>query len=265
MIDSMLYQAQIPAAAYTAGQRIPLGLVRGPSVVRDGNGKATLKRIFMIADNSGVDLNVHVTNGSWIDEVINPAPPIQSGVLLLKDAKNIQDGHDCELTVNSQFSIYAEVVDAVTSTNDFSVYCLIDIEYDAVPAVINPRDQTGTPMTIQMKETVTGSVMGSPLVWTTVSKDVFKAGYKYLLTEMGARLASSGTNSQFGFISVTGAAGQAGLQRIIPVYIGGASLAFPIDYSTVLVKGPMDVNVAAVVASAGNPDLDIQMDFVRRG
>lgn len=265
MIDSMLYQLKVPAGAYTAGQKIAMPLVRGPSVVRDGNGKATLKRIFTIADGSGVDFNVHVTNGSWVDEVINPAPPVYNGTQLISDAKNIQSGHDCELQINSAFSVVAEVYTTKTSTVDFSVYCLIDIEYDAIPAVIDPRNQKGTPMTIQMAETVPGSVAGSDLTWTTLNKDLFKAGYKYLLTEVGTHLTSAAVTCTFGFLSITGAAGQAGLERIIPMYVSSASLAFPIDYSTVLVKGPMNVNLAYVVAAAGNADVDVQLDFVRRG
>lgn len=266
MIDSMLYQGILAAGSYTAGQEIPMSLVAGPSVVRDGNGKATLKRIFTVADHSGADLNVHVTNGSWIDEVINPAPPAAT-TSLLKDSKNIQSGHDCELVINSQFSVKAKVISAVTTTTAQSVFCQIDIEYDAIPAVMNPRDQVGVPMTIQLQESVPCTVYGTPLAWAKFPKDIFKAGYKYLLTEAGIDITplGGGISSGLAFLSITGAAGQAGLQRIIPMYCAGGAMAYPIDYSTVLVKGPMDVNVAVLASATATAVTDIHLDFVRRG
>lgn len=266
MIDSMLFQGILPAGNYTAGQEIPMSLVAGPAVVRDGNGNAKLKRIFTVADHSGADLNVHITNGSWIDEVINPAPPAAI-TSMLRDSKNIQSGHDCPLVVNSQFSVKAKVINAATTTDAQDVFCQIDIEYDAVPAVTNPREETGVPMTIQLSESIPATVYGNPLAWAKFPKDVFKAGFKYLLTSAGMDIAplGGGITSGLGFVSITGAAGQAGLQRIIPIYLAGGAMAYPIDYSTVLVKGPMDVNVAMLTSAAATATADLQLDFVRRG
>ena len=72
MIDSMLYRAIIPAGTYAAGAKIPLVLVDGPSVVRDGYGEAKLKSVFTITDNLNLGPSfVEVKNQNWVDSMIN--------------------------------------------------------------------------------------------------------------------------------------------------------------------------------------------------
>lgn len=97
--------------------------------------------------------------------------------------------------------------------------------------------------------------------WSVVSVDILKAGYRYLLAQ-ASFMASNATT--IGFIEISGAAGQNGLARIIPVRAtGNNGIRYLIDYSTPLVKGPMNIAIAAV-GTAGTTNPYLYLDWVKR-
>lgn len=258
-VDSMLYQVSFPAGSYTAGATGAFTLIRGPSVVRDGCGTPRLVKIVTFADAAGLDVDVHIKNGQWNDEIINGAPVM--GTITLDDHSHaIQKGGNLELVKNSGFDVTFEILLTATTTAAVDVFCQIDIDYDAYPSVDSPRDESGFPMSIEMQQTITNTAAGSPLVFQSLNVDVFKAGYKYLLTD--AFFDALGVAAPVGFLSITGAAGQGGLERLIPVYPGLGGISFNLDKSVPLTKGPMSINFA-VIAAASVP-AEIQFDFIRR-
>ncbi len=266
-IDTMIYAASFAAATYTKGTIIPMKQIEGPVVVRDGRGPAKLKRIVAFTDGSpgsGVDLplNAIVQNANWIDSVVNPCHLWTD--TMFQNGKAVQNGGDCPLVVNSGFDVNLEVKLTATSTDAFDAFVLIDIEYGDVPAVADPERQTGTPCTYNAEyavtNTVAGSVEASGLVWSKTSIDIFKAGYKYVMTD--AFVDALGSAAGIGFIAITDAASQMGLKRIIPVITDAGFLPLPLLYSEVMVKGPMTLNLAAIGAAAITAD--VQLDYIRR-
>ena len=265
-IDTSLYAAALPAGTYTKGDVISMGNIRGPAIVRDGYGKAILKRIICGTSNqasgaNGIKGHVVIKNSNWMDEVANlvmsPTP-----VSLAENSSNIQKGHDCDLFPNSGWEVKFIVDDTITTTAANDVYVLIDVDYPSVQAIRNPREEQGTPVTIMRDDTVTVTAFGSlpSAAWTTFNIDILKAGYKYLLTELGGFITSAGV----AFVSISGAAGQNGLERIIPVIVNNlANMRYLLDYSTPLVKGPMNLNYLAI-GTAGTGSAVIEMDWVRR-
>lgn len=258
-VDSMLYQVSFPAGSYTAGTKGALSLIRGPSVVRDGCGTARLVKIFTVSDATGLNVDVHVKNGQWNDEIINAAP-VTNDTILSDNSHAIQKGGNLPLVLNSRFDVTYEIMEAATTTAAVDVFCQIDIDYDNYPSIANPRDEEGMPMSLEMSQTIPNTAAGSPLVFTSVSVDVFKAGYKYLLSD--AYFDSLGVTCNLGFLSITNAAGQGGLERLVPVYPAKSGLSFNLDKSVPLTKGPMTLNFAAVAAAA--VPAEIQLDFIRR-
>lgn len=267
-IDTMVYAASFAAGSYTKGQTFPMKLIDGPTVVRDGNGKATLKRIIAFTDaspGSGVDfpLNAHITNGNWNDKITNPCHLFTN--VMFQNGKSVQRGGDVELVVNSQFNVTLEAKLAATTTDAFDAFVLIDIEYDKVPSVADPEKQTGQPVTISGEYTVAntaaGTAQASGLTWSAFSVDLFKAGYKYLLTD--AFMDSLGSAQGIGFLTIYGASSQAGLKRIIPLVTDAGVLPLPLLYSEVMVKGPMTLAMAQI--GAASITADVQLDFIRRG
>ena len=122
MIDTMVFAGSFAAGTYTKGQFANLSLVDGPSVVRDGNGKATLKRVITVMDNGagvGFPINIHVKNGNWNDEIISPAHLFTE--TSFQNGKSVQGCGDCELVVNSAFQCIAEIRAAATTTSAFVV------------------------------------------------------------------------------------------------------------------------------------------------
>lgn len=260
-IDSMLYHATIAAGTYTTGQVINMNLVRGPSVVRDGCGTAKLKKIVTFINNSpgvAMPISVSVLNGNWNDPVINPAPNFSS--VSFQNGKSVQKGGNCELVVNSGFTVTAKIMNGNTSTSAVDVFCLIDIDYSSYPSVENPEDQDGTPCSIQFGRTIPYTAVGNAPAWSSESMDIFKAGYRYLLT--GAFMDALTAAAAVGFISITGAAGQGGLERIIPLITDAAYLGVDLIASTPMTKGPMTVNYA--VYGVANTAVDVQLDFIKR-
>lgn len=262
-IDSSLFAATIPAATYAVGDVVPLRIIRGPAIVRDGYGAAKLKRIITVGNLAGATFKIIVKNSNWVDSISNPA--LTPDATAFGNASGaIQAGQDAPLVPNSGWEVIAQCIYAGTEANDADVACLIDVDYPAVAAVLNPRNVQGMPVTIdkEISHTVTAKgVLATAAIWTTVNVDFLKAGSKYLLTE--ASFKDSGT-SLMGFISISGAAGQAGLERIIPFRSGSiAGLRYFLDYSTPLVKGPMNINLCSV-GSAGASTAYTYFDFVKK-
>lgn len=265
-IDTSLFAAPIPVAAYSVGDRIPLAAIRGPAIVRDGYGKAVLKRVVSLADSSAIAgmFKIIVRNSNWEDDMSNPVvDPNTSETALSVSSAAIQNGQDLPLVPNSGWQVIAECISAVTTTVAADVFCMIDIDYPSVLAIQNPKEVEGFPVTIDRTYNITATAIGASnaTVWNTYNVDIFKAGSKYLLTEAGFM---SG-NNPMGFMSISRAAGQAGLERIIPVRAaaGQRGIKYLIDYATALVKGPMDLNLA-VFGTAGLVATYAYLDFVRK-
>lgn len=265
-IDSSMFAAGLAAGTYTAGDVIPLGNIRGPAIVRDGYGVANLKRIFSTFSNSNSAANIpghiEIKNSNWMDSIANlVAPP--DGLALAETSANIQKGHDATLTPNSSWSVNFVVDETTTTTAAQDVIAVIDVDYPSVSAVQNPREAKGTPVTMVRHDSVTIQTYGNSGTanWTSYNVDIFKAGFVYLLTEMGGFSSSIALT----FISISGAAGQNGLERIIPCTTANTSrMRYFIDYSTPVVKGPMNINYLPFGSSSGSVTLVTEMDYVRR-
>lgn len=259
-IDSTLFAAAVPTGTYAVGDRIKMGVVRGPSVVRDGYGTALLKNTFAVATPALVG-HVEIKNSNWIDKVCSIAP--SPGATTLNSNSNAsQRGHDAVLQPNSGWEAEYVVDVAATTTADGDAFALIDIDYPSVIAVADPVQAKGVPCSNIRSDTITVTATGSSpsMVWTSFNVDILKAGFKYLLASAYFRAA----NAPIGFLSISGAAGQAGLERIIPVTPSSISnLRYEVDYSTPLVKGPFNINYAAVGTSATVAAV-LELDWVKK-
>lgn len=264
-IDSMLYACSIANGTTLAvGDVIPLALIRGPNVVRDGYGSAIMKRVFTCADTLTANGHVSVKNQNWIDELDNTVPQASTTALAV-NSSSVQRCGDVELQPNSSFAVNYVVDAPITTTGAMDVFVLIDIEYPSVNAVRDPKTETGAPMSIVRRDNVNHTAVGSATtaVWTTYNVDIFKAGFRYLLAEMGFRSFAAGAS--LGFFSISGASGQNGLERIIPVVTSpSGALRYDIDYSTPLVKGPMNVNYLSMATAGGSSQVVTELDFIRR-
>ncbi len=264
-IDTSLFGANLPVGTYTAGDVITLKNLRGPAIVRDGYGAAYLKRMIsgIVRGTSAAKITGHVVvkNSNWVDEMANIAAPV-SAVALAENSTNIQRGHDCKLTANSGWEVKFIVDETVTTTSANDVFCLLDVDYPQVQAVMNPRTAPGAPVTVVRNDSVSAAIIGSieTASWTTYNIDILKAGYRYLLTEMGAYSATVGV----GFVSISQAAGQQGLERIIPCIPGDTGhMRYLLDYSTPLVKGPMNLNYMMLASAAGTISVLSEIDWVK--
>ena len=265
-IDSSMFAAPLAAGSYAAGDTIKLANIRGPSVVRDGYGAAYLKRIFTVATSAVATAqiigHVVVKNSNWVDEVANIVAPPET-IALADTSSNIQRGHDAPLTPNSGWDVTFVVDEAKTTTTATDVVCVIDVDYPSVQAVQNPRDAKGVPATNIRNDTVTVNAYGTSnaAVWTTFNIDILKAGYKYLLVELGGYLDTAAIT----FVSMSGAAGQQGLERIIPVTTPNLSrMRYLLDYSTPIQKGPMNLNYLPFGSTAGTDTITCELDWVKR-
>lgn len=269
MIDTSLFGADIPAGTYAAGDIIPLGIVDGPAVVRSGRGAAKLKKITVgqLSDASGAASwwKIHVKNSDWIDSAISLAVPMRGITALDARTGSIQRGHDCDLTQNSAWEVYAECIDAATTTVANSVFALIDIDYPAVSSIVSPDDLYGVPASIQVSSgtipiKAAGTLVGSSA--NVVNVDVFKAGYEYALE----KLETTSSTVAEGFISISGAAGMNGLKRIMTFTSNPACIREKIEYASKLVKGPMDIGINAFAngGTATTGTINAIFDFVKR-
>lgn len=258
-IDSTLFAASVPAGTYAVGDKIPLSVIRGPAVVRDGYGAAKLKRIFTIMDDTQTG-HIIVKNSNWIDEISNFVPNPATTVLS-NNSNAIQPGHDADLQPNSGWEAYFIFDVNATTTAAFDLFAMIDIDYPAVQSVSNPKMAEGLPCSNVLRQTinVTGKGAGNALVWTTNNVDILKAGFRYLMSSVTFR-----SGPAVGFVSISGAASQRGLERIIPVLPNSvANLRYELDYSTPLVKGPFNINYAAV-GTAGTDTAVLEIDWVKK-
>ena len=262
-IDTSMYGVGLPVGTYTAGDRVPLVNVRGPSVVSDGYGAAHLKRIIAGNSNTAAAIRGHVVikNSNWVDEIANLVMG-PANVSLAENSSNIQKGHDALLLPNSGWSVEFVVDETITTTAAADIYVLIDVDYPSVQAVQNPREAKGVPCTTMRFDSVNINAYGSITTgaWNTYNVDILKAGYKYLLVELGGYIPTS----SMAFISISGAAGQNGLERIIPaITVNLSNMRYLLDYSTPLVKGPMNINYF-VIGTAGTKTTVVEMDWVKR-
>ena len=265
-IDTSMYVKNLPIGTYTKGDVIPLVNFRGPAIVRDGYGDAFLKRI-MCGQSSGASTarvpgHIVVKNSNWVDEVANMAAPA-TAITLAETSSNIQRGHDCKLTRNSGWEVKFIVDETVTTTAANDLFCLIDIDYPSVQAVKDPRSAPGTPVTIVRDDTVTTIARGTieSGVWTSFNVDILKAGFRYLLTELG--IFTTTATGGVGFVSISQAAGQQGLERIIPAIADLTFMRYLLDYSTPLVKGPMNINYLIIAATAASTPVTTELDWVK--
>lgn len=266
-IDTTLYACPIPVNTYNVGDKIPMVAIRGPSIVRDGYGAAHLKRVISLCDLSAVAgmFKVNLKNSNWVDGISNPIVDTNtSETSLATNSASVQEGQDLPLVPNSGWYVELECISAVTTTAPADAFCLIDVDYPSVAAIQDPKKVVGFPITIDGTQTITITANGASnaAAWNSFNMDVFKAGCKYLLTETGFSQAVAGV----GFMSISGAAGQAGLERIIPVRPQPAhrGIKYPVDYATPLVKGPMNLNFLAF-GTAGTAAIYYYMDFVKKG
>ena len=265
MIDTMVFAASFAAGTYTKGQLANLSLIDGPSVVRDGNGKPTLKRVITVMDNGagvGFPVDIHIKNGNWDDEIVSPAHLFTE--TSFQNGKSVQYCGDDDLVVNSAFYCQAEIRAAATTTSATDVFAIIEIDYDGIPAVPNPETEKGRPVTLELKDltvanTTAGAVQATGLVWNTWNVDIFKAGYRYLLTDA---FVDSSAAASLGFLKISGAAGQGGLKRVIPMVLDAGYLPVKLLDSVPMVKGPMDLAISTVASAAITAD--VQLDYIRR-
>lgn len=262
-IDTTMLAATIPSGTYAVGDTIALDVCRGPKIVRDGYGPAKLKRILTFSGTTSV-WKVIVKNSNWVDEMSNLGIPYSAETLLGNESGAIQSGQDADLMPNSGWSVIGVCVGAGTESNDADLICLIDVDYPSIAAVENPKTVKGEPVTVDGTYAITINARGTAksATWMTQNSDFLKAGYKYLLTEASVRPA--GTTSLLAFVSISGAAGQAGLERIIPARPSLAGLKYSMDFSTPLVKGPMNVNVMAVGTALSTTTAYVYFDFVKK-
>ena len=268
-IDSSLFIAYIPAGTYAVGDKIPLNIKTGPSVVRSGRGTALLKRmtvgIIGSVSGSASYWKISLKNSDWVDPMISITAPLASNTGLDERSGGVQRGNDCPLTPNSSWEVEATCIAAGTTTVANTIYCLIDIDYPSVAAIVDPDVIPGIPTTIDYTNAaaVTTSALGSgsSATWDEANVDIFKAGFEYALQ----KIELTGLPA-YGFIALANAAGMAGLQRIIPISASPEQIRNKVEYATKLVKGPMDVRFLlfnnAATASSCTPNL--LLDFVKR-
>ena len=267
-IDTTLFMADIPAGTYTVGQIIPLTVKAGPSAVRQGYGTPILKEINTgFVNHSTVVVNAFefvVQNSNFIDPIINGPSSLGSLLGLDPQAKGVQSGNNCQLEPNSTWTVYAKVIQPVTTTAAYSLFTTIDIDYSAVGSVVDPQAEDGIPTSIEyaIPGNVNADGASSAALWDVVNVDSFKPGFKYLLQRSSIHGAATAGFS--GFIAFANAAAMSGLSRIIPVGSAASSLCKHIKYASAETKGPMDIKVMMFAATASVETFGIVADYVKR-
>lgn len=200
-------------------------------------------------------------NSDWIDPVLNEAA--SSAIMTAFDRRtgSYQSGNNCQLTPNSSWRLVATALNSGTATAG-TIFTTIDIDYPSVSSIVDPDAIPGIPSSVMLEKTVTsiaaGSFVGSG--WSGGSEDFFKAGYEYALQKMSI-IDIAGA---LGFLSLSNAAGMGGLTRIVPCYSDPSAIRSIVEYASKLTKGPMDVKLKLVTASASSVTTDIVLDFVKR-
>ena len=141
-IDVSVFGADIPAGTYALGDKVQLGNIDGPAVVRSGRGAAYLKRISSVklTDQSGSNTlwSIRVKNSDWIDASVSLSGELPSATALDRRSSSVATGHDCPLTPNSAWYVEAECVAGGTTTVDNSIAAIIEIDYPEVAAIVDP-------------------------------------------------------------------------------------------------------------------------------
>lgn len=268
-IDVSTFAYDLPAGTYAAGDVVQLRNTAGPAVVRSGRGAAILKRIssFMITDESGsvTSWKVAVKNSDWVDATESFAIPMAAPTAMDARSGAIQRGHDCPLTPNSAWEVTAVCVSGATTTVANSITAEIEVDYPAVSAISDPSGLVGIPCSISDEHlgmTIPASGTATTATWQTFNVDFFKAGYEYALEKV--ELVCS--KDVAGYVAINNAAGMGGLTRIIPISSKRANIRPPIEYSSKLVKGPMDIQykIFNTAGSATTGDVRLVFDFVKR-
>lgn len=265
-VDSSLFVADIPAGTYAVGDVIPFVLNVGPANVRSGRGAAVLKQIATYYSVTGISASfrVHVKNSDWVDDVCS-FPGRLAGTTAMDDHSGaIQFGCDNQLTPNSGWQIWAECVNAATTTTAQTLFALIDIDYPSVSAINDPDSIIGIPTTItydvpNVPVQAVGSLSNAS--WTIKNVDYFKAGYQYCIQAVEAYTSTSISG---GFMAFSSAAGMGGLQRIIPFNVDVNSIRYKLRYASKLSKGPMDVKLLLFNATATTCNMFMCHDYVKR-
>lgn len=267
-IDSVLFCADIPTGTYAAGDVVPLVCVDGPANVRSGRGPAKLKTITTAQFKGQTPyFRIHVKNSDWIDDVQSFSAPLGStagNTAFDDESGSTQGGHDCNLTPNSGWQVWAECIIGGTSTSDNSIFALIDVDYPDVGGVTDPKKAVGFPTSISYdKAAVPTIAIGTAVAsaWSTQNVDYLKAGFRYVLDSVEMAVQSG---SAQGFIAFSNAAGMGGLTRIIPVTTNPEAIRYSVKYSSVLVKGPMDVKLKLFQNSAGTANVVMAHDYVKQ-
>lgn len=269
-IDSSLFAADLPAGTYAVGDKVSLGCIAGPAVVRSGRGAAIMKRVTvgMLGAVSGsiTSWKITVKNSDWVDGMISMTSSIRDGTALDERSGLIQRGNDCPLTPNSSWEVIAECVGGATTTVGNSIFALIDIDYPSVSSITDPDMLVGIPSSIDYipPVAITLGALGSLTTakWDVFNADIFKAGFEYALQ----KIEIVTTAASQGFVALASAAGMGGLQRIMPISNSPANIRNKVEYATKLQKGPMDIKFL-MFANSGTgttSNADMLMDFVKR-
>ena len=261
-IDSTIYAADIPAGTYNVGDIVQLQNIDGPANVRSGRGSAILKSTTCCAlVYSAPFWRIHIKNSDWIDDMNSIAGPV-SATSFDNESGCTQGGHDCNLTPNSGWQVYAECIIGGTSTAANSIFALIDVDYPQVGGVTDPRRAAGFPTSINYDVKVTSNLNGTMTSanWVSASVDYFKAGFKYVLD----KVEFATPTGSVGFVAFSNAAGMGGLTRIIPVYSDVSAIRHSIQYSSILQKGPMDIKVKLFDTLGAAIDLTMIHDYVKQ-
>lgn len=265
-IDSSLFAADIAAGTYAVGDSIQMGCISGPANVRSGRGAALLKRIVTgcgISTTTTARFRIHVKNSDWIDDVMNIAASSTAPTALSKESGMVQKGHNCNLTQNSSWTVWAECIRAGTTTAAMSIWSIIDIDYPDVASVIEPGKLDGTPTTIQYDKASVPFIADGTLTaasWQVENVDYFKAGFAYCLDKIELLCQPTA----YGFVAFSNAAGMGGLTRIIPITDSAVATRYAVEYASVLRKGPMDIKTLYIAASATTADVQMCHDYVKK-
>lgn len=196
--------------------------------------------------------------------MISLTVPIREVAALDDRNGGIQRGHDCPLTPNSTWEIYAVCQGTVTTTVANSIYALIDIDYPSVSSIVDPDTLPGIPASIDIPISsvpvkAVGNLAGSSAA--TYNVDVFKAGFEYALEKMECVGTTAGF---YGFVTIANAAGMGGLKRIMPFASNPINIRNKVEYASKLVKGPMDIGFNIFTTSATTDTINLILDFVKR-
>lgn len=269
MIDTMLFVADLPAAAYAIGDTVTFTQIAGPTVVRDGLGTATLKAInsgcLVWASESKPNLRYKVKNSNWNDPIYNGASALSDANGLSERSVGYQNGNDCVLQVNSAFEVSAEWYQAFTTTGPNTVFVAIDIEYSGLSGVVDPRSEVGTPCSIVYDMGAVTSITAGSFTagtWTDVSFDSFKAGYRYLLQKISIQVSAG---VAYGFLKISGGASMGGLSRILPITSLNSAVGRLVTYAAPEVKGPFTMSVMLFDSVGGSNNVEVTCDYVKRG